>query len=346
MNKMASNHQTSLVLATAGFTKSGKTAMASLLESYADFRRFELSQVIWDSLEVDPANLSPDKVFAEIDHQRCKYGEDVLGHRIADAVKRNGCTRAVIAGLRSSADAEALNQHFPNLIIIFVHATTYLRHKYLRNDPHSLLKTKADFRKADRQGFAEGISLVARRARYVIVNEPGHAITPIEQLAEIVAAISGEHKESNIRWAESIWPELGEGESLSNGVRLFRNLDPALGLQLAKQGKIRQLISIPDSIAEEILVLPAIFHQVAQEVTVVTSGRVLCIARRGASTGEESTYTVLTPGEAVTILPGWARTYVAMSDSASVVSAFRPTRMPVEMSVADTVDIATNRLTY
>jgi hypothetical protein len=84
---MASGETDPLVIALAGYTKSGKTRVGHILSMYIGFPMVELSGGIWNTISLPAGPTAIADVAKAINELREKYGADVLA-RLAIEITR------------------------------------------------------------------------------------------------------------------------------------------------------------------------------------------------------------------------------------------------------------------
>jgi hypothetical protein len=285
-----------LVVAMAGYTKSGKTRLAHVLGMYTQWDVVELSDGIRGWLPDSHGRASASEILSTINDLRRQHGDDILARTAAPKIAAAQSPVVILAGLRGLADYAYLRQEFPRLQVIFVHVTTSLRHQYMRDDPDSLAKTDQDFLAVDMQAAAENITEVARLADYHVINEPGYPLTPYEQLRLIY--------ERALATQAGLF-STGGGYTVAAGDALKRNPREYLASDLERY----RILDHP----EADFFHGNHFHEETEEVLSVTSGAVSSSLRRATLVEEEPVNITLLAGQAIVVRPGWSHLHVAVS---------------------------------
>jgi dephospho-CoA kinase len=152
------------VVAVAGLPGSGKTTVAKIIESYG-YSYYSLGDIV--RAEAQRAGTSPDKAAVVL---RLEKGRRAVARGLLENMKTSA--KIVIDGLRSLEEAEALEEVFGHVFLIYVIASR--RTRYMRlvsrgrvDDP----VTYSQFLMRDIRELRFGLADLLARADYILVNE-------------------------------------------------------------------------------------------------------------------------------------------------------------------------------
>jgi dephospho-CoA kinase len=152
------------VVAVAGLPGSGKTTVAKIIESYG-YSYYSLGDIV--RAEAQRAGTSPDKTAVVL---RLEKGRRAVARGLLENMKTSA--KIVIDGLRSLEEAEALEEVFGHVFLIYVVASRRTRYTRLVgrgrvDDP----VTYSQFLMRDIRELRFGLADLLARADYILVNE-------------------------------------------------------------------------------------------------------------------------------------------------------------------------------
>jgi mannose-6-phosphate isomerase-like protein (cupin superfamily) len=320
-----------LVIGLVGYTKSGKSRVAHLLQGHAGFAVFEMSALLRARLANRTSTLSIDELLLEVESARIQKGPAALAEYVARQVQESGSRLAVVAGIRSVEDHRYLRARFPRYRSIFVHVTTELRHEYMRVDAQSIAKSERDFELLDRQGYIEGIRQVVPEVDFILVNEPGFPLTPLEQLHLFLGRVANELSIA-IPWAAARIISFGapvrepgfsvaslldahEQVPAADSVLLQQWLEKRVGSGQLR-GPIRYIA--PVHFRDKGMVISGHFHEEKAEFLLLLRGTMRGYFRRALMPEEDVHKVEIEAGSLVYIDPGWTHEYEAFDGGSAV----------------------------
>ncbi|AFA38163.1 Dephospho-CoA kinase [Pyrobaculum oguniense TE7] len=166
------------IVAVAGLPGSGKTTVARIIEKRG-YTYLSLGDVV--RAEAQKSGLSPDRVAVTL---RLDRGRRAVAHRLLSSVRLG--QRAVIDGVRSTEEIDAIEEVLGAVFLIYVVASRKTRYNRLASrgrgdDP----ATYAQFLLRDIRELRFGLADLLARADYILVNEN----KPIEDLEQEIGCI-------------------------------------------------------------------------------------------------------------------------------------------------------------
>ncbi len=308
----------SLVIAFAGYTKARKSTLSRLFSQLVHVDIIEMSAPFREAFGAErhrePAFR---ELMATLDAYRAQHGKDALAADIARRVRRSTSPACLIVGLRSAADHAYLKREFSTFVTVFVHSSAEQRQRRLEEDSHSIAKNPTDYAELDRRAYDEGLGQIALMADYVLVNEPGYPLTPLEQLVRLRDSLPSR---------PGLQIEAGLG-GLVTPLEMVKVTRLSVDAGLDTDSIVRLLKSsgqLATATGEEIdyvgsLEFPADglsranhFYEEKVEFLYVTQGKIRLCYRRGGQKYDRLEQVLLEAGCLVRILPGVAHAFVAI----------------------------------
>lgn len=177
------------VVAIAGLSKAGKSALAVTLSEATGGKPYELIEPVMDEISREESNPTTWELLEFLRRIRESKGVDVLARLVSEKIMSADGGIQVVSGLRCYDDHVFLQKSFVRYRIIYVHSPDSIRYDRMLHDEFSIARTTQEFLLLDSVSYDQGISRIAKESYWTIINDTSYPVTFESQVRQLVVEL-------------------------------------------------------------------------------------------------------------------------------------------------------------